>query len=143
VCFRSILAKGLRLGTLLDVVPFVSFAGLSGGGVASCDIGLKLLWAVSYRFEYAHKGEALFGKLVTLQKVSELAKGITQMLCCCLAHDLVVQNADSSLCSVLLVRGQGRGRSRRFGRREGDDVCHLLACCARQVRGRCLGTVSR
>ena len=44
VCFRSILAKGLRFGcTLLGAVPFASLIGLSGGGVASCGIGLKLL----------------------------------------------------------------------------------------------------
>lgn len=56
VCFKSILAKGLRAGAWFAVVPFVSLAGLSGGGVASCGIGLKLLQVVSCRFQYAPGG---------------------------------------------------------------------------------------
>jgi hypothetical protein len=45
------LAKGLRVGTWLAAVPLASFAGLSGGGVASCGIALKLLEAVSVGFQ--------------------------------------------------------------------------------------------
>jgi hypothetical protein len=35
VCCKSMLAKGLRAGAWLAAVPFASFTGLSGGGVAS------------------------------------------------------------------------------------------------------------
>lgn len=56
VCCRSMLAKGLRAGVLLAAVPFCSLAGLSGGGVASCGIGLKLLYFVNVRIECVWKG---------------------------------------------------------------------------------------
>jgi len=56
VCCRSMLAKGLRAGVFLAAVPFWSLAGLSGGGVASCGIGLKLLCFVSVHIECVWKG---------------------------------------------------------------------------------------
>jgi hypothetical protein len=104
-----------------------SFTGLSGGGVARCDIGLKLLRSVSGRFQYAQDGVLLFRQLVAMQQFLELAKSVVKVLGGSLALDLVVQDAHGSLRCELLVRGQGRGRGGRFGRGEGDDVCWLLA----------------
>lgn len=43
VCLKSILANGLSSVSYCEAEPFVSFGGLSGGGVAVCCIGLKLL----------------------------------------------------------------------------------------------------
>jgi hypothetical protein len=51
VCFRSMRAKGLNSGVWLEVSPFVSLTGLSGGGVASCGMGLKWLRSVRARFQ--------------------------------------------------------------------------------------------
>jgi hypothetical protein len=61
VCCRSMLAKGLRAGTLFAAVPFCSFAGLSGGGVASCGIGLKVLYVVSLHLQCGQHKALLLG----------------------------------------------------------------------------------
>jgi hypothetical protein len=66
VCCKSMLAKGLRAGTLLGVVPFWSLTGLSGGGVASCGIGLKLLYVVSLRLQSRQEEALLLGQLVAM-----------------------------------------------------------------------------
>jgi len=107
VCFRSIFAKGLRAGTLLGLVPFASLTGLSGGGVTSCGIALKLLHMVSLRFKHAQDGVLLFRQLVGQQKIAKLAESVGQMLCGGLALDLVVQDAHSLSRGGLLLSGQG------------------------------------
>lgn len=55
VCFSSRLAKGLSEGLLSKAGPLVSLVGLSGGGVASCDIGLNSL--ESGQFLFSGEGE--------------------------------------------------------------------------------------
>jgi hypothetical protein len=122
VCCKSILAKGLRMGAWLEAVPFVSFTGLSGGGVASWAIGLKLLHVVSFRLLHRQRRALLFRQLVAVQQTLKLEKGIVEVPSSRLALDLVVENAHSSLRSRLLIGSQGGRRRRRFGGGEWNDV---------------------
>lgn len=62
-----------------------------------------------------------------MEEVSELQQGIVKVLRGCLASDLLIENTHSARRSELLVRCQGRGRSGRFGSREGNDVWAVLA----------------
>ena len=107
MCFSSMLAKGLSASTLLGAAPFASLTGLSGGGVASCGMALKLLLMVSFRFRRAKRGDVLFGQLLWQQQFAQLTEGVVQVLGGALAPDLVVQDAHGALRDVLLFRGQG------------------------------------
>lgn len=70
-------------------------------------MALKLLEAVSVRFQRVQGGVALFGQLVRMEQVAKLAESVAQMLCGGLALDLVVQDSHSLSRGVLLVGGEG------------------------------------
>jgi hypothetical protein len=83
----------------------------------------------------------LFGEFMGKQQVAKLAECVGEVLRGGLALDLVVQYAHGLFGGALLLGGQGRGWSGRFGGGEGDDVCPVLAGSSqageRAMRGPC------
>jgi hypothetical protein len=66
VCCSSIVAKGLRAGTWLAAVPLDCLTGLSGGGVASWGMGLKLLYSVRFRLQHTQDTALLFWQFIAV-----------------------------------------------------------------------------
>jgi hypothetical protein len=138
VCCKSMLAKGLRGGAWLDAVPFVSFTGLSGGGVASWGIGLKLLCVVRFLCITGSVEAYYSGSLSRSNKRWSWRR--VSLRCCAVAWPLISSfRMPTALLAAVCWSGVkvdgGVGGSAAGNGMISDAVSWLR----RQVRERCVG----